>query len=91
MSEQERDIVELETEDGEKVALEVERYFYYNGEEYVLLCDAENRKDRYIMKVVPAPDEDGEEMEDFEPIDDDLCEQLIQVIETNFGGEETED
>lgn len=82
MSEQEKDIIELETEDGDTVELEVERYFFYNGDEYVLLCDTDEGKSRYIMKVVPVEGE--EDMEEFEPISDELTEQLIHVIETNF-------
>lgn len=83
MSEIERDIIELESEDGEVIELAVEKYFFYNGDEYVLLCDpaAESAEaSRYIMKVNPLPDENGEEMEEFVPVDDELTEQLINVI-----------
>ena len=38
MSEEERlDIVEGTDEDGNRLLLSVEKYFFYNGEEYVLL------------------------------------------------------
>lgn len=89
MSEQEKDLIELETEDGDTVELEVERYFFYNGDEYVLLCGTDEGKSRYIMKVVPVEGE--EDMEEFEPISDELTEQLIHVIETNFSENDAAD
>ena len=40
MSEEERlDIVEGVDEEGNRLILRVNRYFFYNGEEYVLLSD----------------------------------------------------
>lgn len=88
------DIIELEGEDGEALKLCVERYFFYNGDEYVLLSDDCGQGDgeeisHYVMKVQPLPDENGEEMEEFVPVDEELMEQLIQVVEATF--EEDED
>ncbi|MBQ4074879.1 MAG: DUF1292 domain-containing protein [Clostridia bacterium] len=94
MSEREElDIIELEGEDGAVLKLCVERYFFYNGDEYVLLSDDCGQNDgeeisHYVMKVQPLPDEDGEEMEEFVPVDEDLMEQLIQVVEATFDSEE---
>ena len=91
------DIIELEGEDGEVLRLLVERYFFYNGDEYVLLSDDIDLPEgeevsRYVMKVQPVEGGDGEEdMEEFVPVDEDLMDQLIQVVETVFdedGGEE---
>ena len=88
------DIIELEGEDGEVLKLCVERYFFYNGEEYVLLSDDCGQNDgeeisHYVMKVQPLPaDEDGEEMEEFVPVDEDLMDQLIQVVEATFDEED---
>lgn len=81
---EEREIVELETENGEIVSMQVERYFYYNGEEFVLLSEVNVPDDHYIMKVNPLPDENGEEMEEFVPVDDELMDQLIHIVETTF-------
>ena len=80
------DIVELEDDEGGTVQLRVERYFYYNGDEYVLLSDdltGEKGEDaaRYVMKVQPLPDE-GEDMEEFIPVDDDLMDRLIEAAQT---------
>ena len=91
---EEVDIIELENEDGETLRLCVERYFFYNGDEYVLLSDDCGDGDHdeishYVMKVQPIEGEDGEDMEEFVPVDEDLMDQLIQVVETTF--EEDED
>ena len=81
---EEKEIVELETENGESVSMQVERYFYYNGEEFVLLSEVNAPDDHYIMKVNPLPDENGEEMEEFVPVDDELMDHLIHIVETTF-------
>ena len=90
MSNQEEwDIIELEGDDGEPIRLCVERYFFYNGEEYVLLSDAcdvedEDEISRYVMKVQPMEGEGNEDMEEFVPVDEDLMDQLIEVAEATF-------
>ena len=90
---EELDIIELESEDGELLRLCVDRYFFYNGDEYVLLSDdcgqnkPEDEVSHYVMKVVPLEDEDGEEMEEFMPVEDELMDQLIHVVESTFGDE----
>ena len=91
------DIIELEGDDGEVLRLLVERYFFYNGDEYVLLSDEIDLPEgeevsRYVMKVQPVEGENGEEdMEEFVPVDEDLMEQLIQVVEATFDEEEDEE
>lgn len=84
------DIIEFEGDNGEDIRLCVEKYFFYNGDEYVLLSDAcdvdeDEEISRYVMKVQPVEGEEGEEdMEEFVPVDEDLMDQLIQVVETTF-------
>ena len=90
------DIIELEGDDGEDIRLCVERYFFYNGEEYVLLSDAcdvppGEEITRYVMKVQPVAGEEDEDMEEFVPVDEDLMEQLIQVVEATFDTEDGEE
>ena len=90
----ERDIVEFSDEEGNKLLLEVIDYFFYNGEEYAVLCDADEEAQAdldddedqmiYIMKVVSTTNEDGEEMEEFIPPEDSLLDQLIEVVQTRF-------
>lgn len=110
LSEEEpRDLIEGIDEDGNNVLLEVVRYFFYNGEEYVVLGDAhesdcdcecehcegcaaededEDAVNLYIMKVVET-EEDGEEMETFEPVEDEaLLEKLIDVVQADFEADE---
>ena len=106
-----RDLIEGVDEDGNNVLLEVVRYFFYNGEEYVVLgeahegecdcgcedCDHDHEEDEeeavnlYIMKVVET-EEDGEEMEEFLPVEDeDLLEKLIEVVQADFEADEAFD
>ena len=107
-----QDFIEGIDEDGNKILLEVVRYFFYNGEEYVVLgdaqqdsgcdegcehCDHQHGDDEedavslYIMKVVES-EEDGEEMEEFVPVDDeDLLEKLIDIVQADFDAEESLD
>ncbi|MDI9521000.1 MAG: DUF1292 domain-containing protein [Bacillota bacterium] len=94
MSDEERlDIIEGTDEDGNRLLLTVEKYFFYNGEEYVLLKqydeenpqpEASDKQTLYVMRVAISKDEDGEEIEDFEPVDEDLAERLIPVIKARF-------
>ena len=103
--EETRDLIEGVDEDGNNVLLEVVRYFFYNGEEYVVLgeahdggCDGdcghcvppheEEAVNLYIMKVVES-EEDGEEIEEFLPVEDeDLLEKLIEVVQADFEADE---
>ena len=94
MSEEERlDIVEGTDEDGNRLLLTVEKYFFYNGDEYVLLKEYQeeappaldpDKETLYVMRVDVSRDEDGEEIEDFEPVDEDLAQRLIPVIRANW-------
>ncbi len=91
MEDERLDIVEGVDEDGNRLLLRVNRYFYYNGEEYVLLSDdIEDEKDDlddvtfFVMKVSVSTDEDGEEIEEFEPVEQELMDALIEVVKTNF-------
>ena len=91
--------MECKTDSGNTLMLEVMDYFYYNGQEFAALCDAqENPSDDepdddpvYIMQVNTFEDENGEEMEEFVPPEEALMEKLIQVVRTRFTDEEDED
>ena len=98
-----QDLIEGIDEDGNTVMLEVVRYFFYNGEEYVVLGDAHVGEDEaedsedeedvnlYIMKVVEK-EEDGEELEEFLAVEDeDLLEKLIEVVQADFEADEAFD
>ena len=92
-NDEELDIIELEGDDGEQIRLCVERYFFYNGDEYVLLsdkCDLPEGEEpsHYVMKVQPLEGEGEEDMEEFVPVDEDLMDQLVQVAESVFDDED---
>ncbi len=110
-AEGEQDLIEGVDEDGNKVLLQVVRYFFYNGEEYVVLGDAQSEDDcecdencqchhedddeepmnLYIMKVVES-EQDGEEMEEFIPVEDEaLLAKLIEIVEVDFDKEEVDE
>lgn len=90
MSEEERlDIVTVSDESGRELLLTVEKYFYYNGQEYVhlrLVQDgAEPQEDQdYVMLVEVSRDEEGEEVEDFIPLEREQMDSLIQSILINY-------
>lgn len=100
--EEDLDLVEFEDEEGNVIQWEVLRYFFYNGDEFVVLgelhdcdcedCEEEEERNCVIMKVEETANENGEEMEDFLPIeDDDLYNKLIEVAEANFADDEAFD
>ena len=117
--EQDFGVIEGTDEDGNKVLLQVLDYFFYNGEEYAILTDAEDEdtcecdacSDHehddhcqcddcadeetdneeitcYIMKVITSTEEDGEEVEEFVPVDDALEAKLIEVATTKLSAED---
>lgn len=103
MNEEERDIVEFMDEDGNSLLLEVLDTFYYNGDEYAVLGDVEEEEEHvhdencdhehslYIMKIETVTDEDGEEVEEFIPVEESLMEALIEIVQTRFSEEDDED
>ena len=84
----ERDILEFTDDEGHTLLLQVTDYFFYNGEEYAALRDAESEEagedPAYIMKVNAFTDENGEEMEEFVLPDESLLETLAGVLRTEF-------
>ena len=88
MNGMEPDIIDFEDEDGNVIPFEVIDYLFYNGEEYALLADAdaedEDDVECVICKVV-AEEEDGEEVENFELVEDDsLAEKLLELFNTKI-------
>ena len=95
---EERDVVVFTDEEGNDFELEVMDYFFYNGEEYAVLtevCEHEHEEgeecdcgeegcghshDVYIMKVVQMDDD----MEEFIPVEEELMEKLIEVVQQRF-------
>lgn len=96
---EERDVVEFVDDEGNTLLLEVMDYFFYNGEEFAALCDAKEEPADddpdddpvYIMKINSFVDENGEEMEEFVPPEEELMEKLISVVRTRFNDEDADD
>ncbi len=86
---QEPDIIEMTDDEGNTILMQVVDYFFYNGEEYVILSDTIDEDDEtapeeincYIMHVLNTIDDaTGEELEEFEPVEDpDLESKLIEI------------
>ena len=62
------DVIELSDEQGKTLQMQIDRYFFYNGEEFVLLHELNPKEDDglYVMKVSTFRGEDGDEWEEFE-------------------------
>lgn len=93
MSEADRlDIIEAADEEGNSIFLSVERYFYYNGGEYVLLREVADENGAqplgesrlHVMRVDISRDDEGEEVEDFVPISEELTDRLIQSASIRY-------
>ncbi len=91
----ELDLVVFEDDEGNELTMEVLDYFFYEGQEYALLaeadencgeCDEEScdsceyQRDVFVMRV----DKVGEDEEEFVPIDDELSDKLIGIIENGL-------
>ena len=92
------DLIVFETEDGEEVTFVIEDYFFYNGEEYAILTEYDTEKEEVIdegsivCKVETVTGEDGEEDDEFIPVEDDaLAETLIAIAEAQLAEDEEEE
>ena len=89
------DLIVFETEDGEEVTFVVEDYFFYNGEEYAILTEYDPEKEEIIdegsivCKIENTTDENGEEAEEFVPVEDDeMAEKLIEIANAQLEDDE---
>ena len=84
---EDQDFIEGVDEDGNKVLLQVVRYFFYNGEEYVVLGDAQPEDDCgcHCGECEHSCDEDDEEpvnlyiMKVVQAADDEETEEFVPV------------
>lgn len=79
--ENEQDFIEGVDEDGNRVLLEVVRYFFYNGEEYVVLGDAHD-EDSDACTCEHCASQDGEDAVNL---------YIMKVVEGEEDGEEIEE
>jgi len=98
--EDERDLVVFEDDDGNELTMEVLDYFFYEGQEYAILSEAqedckecddscescEAEREVVVMKVVPV----GDDEEEFVPVDDELSEKLLEMVESGLYDEDEE-
>ena len=93
----EEDIIEMTDEEGNVILFKIIDYFFYNGEEYAILTDsneddATEAVDCYVMKIVVTTDEDGEELEEFVPVEDEALEaKLIEVATTKLNADDSDE
>ncbi len=94
----EEDVVVFEDEDGTEFQFTVLDYFFYNGEEYALLEEItdENSEDEeggcIVCRIESAEDENGEETEEFVPVEDeDMAEKLFEIATTKLMNDEKEE
>lgn len=92
------DLIVFETEDGEEITFVIEDYFFYNGEEYAVLTEYDTEKEEIIdegsivCRVQPVTGEDGEEDDEFIPVEDDeLAEKLIGIANAQLAEDDEEE
>jgi len=98
--EEERDLVVFSDDEGNEKTMEVLDYFFYEGQEYAVLteadecdcccdeeCECGDEADAYIMKVVPS----GEDEEEFLPVEDELMDRLIEFVQNELYADDEED
>lgn len=95
---QEPDLIEITDEDGNVYQMEIIDYFFYNGQEYAIIADYDEEDeeagydegvDCFIMRVNSVTDENGEELDEFVPIEDEELEnRLIAVAHQRLSDDE---
>jgi len=96
--EMDEDLIVFETEDGEEVTFVIEDYFFYNGDEYAILTEYDTEKEEIIdegsivCRVDTVEGENGEEDEEFVPVEDDsLAEKLIEIANAQLAEDDEEE
>ncbi len=96
--EMDEDLIVFETEDGEEVTFVIEDYFFYNGDEYAVLTEYDTEKDEVldegsiVCRIETSEDENGEETEEFVPVEDDeMAEKLIEIANAQLAEDEEEE
>ncbi len=93
--EDELDLVVFEDGEGNELTMEVLDYFFYEGQEYALLSEVQEESDEsddesgrevIVMQVVPV----GDDEEEFIPVDDELSEKLLEMVESGLYDEDEE-
>lgn len=53
--------------------------------------DCEHEQSLYIMKIETSTDENGEEIEEFIPVEESLMDALVEIVQTRFFEDDDED
>lgn len=61
------------------------------GHDHVHGEECEHEHSLYIMKVEMSTDENGEEVEEFTPVEESLMDALIEIVNTRFMEEDDEE
>ena len=98
MEEMDDDLIYFEDDEGNEYAYRVEDYFFYNGEEYALLSEADEEAEEdadlgcIVCKIENGEDQNGEETEEFVPVEDtDLAEKLFEIANNKLNDEDEEE
>ncbi len=101
--EDERDLVVFQDDDGNEFTMEVLDYFFYEGEEYALLADADEPEpcegceqpesacdscESRREAYVMKINPVGEDEEEFVPVDEDLAAKLIEILENDYDADD---
>ena len=80
------DIIVFESDDGEEFSFKIEDYFFYNGEEYALLSEADDIDDKdEIGSIICRVESDDDEEDTFVPVEDEeLAEKLFRIATTKL-------
>ena len=82
----EADVIEMTDDEGNTILFEIIDYFFYNGEEYAILTEAEDGDNaEQSTDVQCAPDDESDEQEEID------CYIMKVVSTTDDHGEEFEE
>ena len=97
--EMDEDLIVFEDEDGNEITFVIEDYFFYNGDEYAILTEYDTENDNVkseegsiVCKIESVEGEDGEEDEEFVPVEDEeFAEKLIEIANAQLAEDEEEE
>ena len=98
--EDERDLIVFSDDEGNELTMEVLDYFYYEGKEYAIVAEleedcescegtcegCEKQRDTFVMQVNPV----GEDEEEFVPVEEELEQRLMELVENGLYDTEDE-
>ncbi len=93
--EQEPDLLEVTDDEGNVMLMQIVDYFFYNGQEYAIVADYDTEEeaeemppadgvDCFVMQVNSFTDENGEEFDEFVPIEDEELENRLITVARGY-------